>query len=305
LKQIQAFSPGHITGFFQICDEPKDPLLKGSRGAGVSVSQGVITAVKVSKTAKQRIKIRINGSLTASAPVSKNVVAKLLSYTEDKNYRIEIDHIVGLPVGCGFGTSGAAALSLSFAMNEVLDLGFSRTKAAQIAHIAEVECQTGLGTVIAETSGGIEIRTKPGGPGKGEVITISNNSAYSVVCLPIGPIPTPKLLSDKVSRTRINELGGLLTDALLEHPTVDNFLGYSRKFAEHIQLFTERTRRVIQDTDDLGVKCSTAIFGENVFTLVPNELVKKVKEIFASHASISYDVLVMDVDCKGARLLDE
>lgn len=302
---MQAFAPGHITGFFQICDEPEDPLLKGSRGAGVSISRGVTTTVKATHSANTKTQIKINGSPSASAPVSKRVVAALLGFASDKGHRIEINHEVELPVGCGFGTSGAAALSLAFALNDVLDLGLSRLKAAQIAHIVEVECQTGLGTVIAETVGGIEIRAKPGGPGAGEVHTIPNNPEYSVVCLPFGPIPTPKLLSDKAVRTRINERGGLLTDALLKHPSVDNFLVYSRDFAEHIRLVTERTRRVLQDTDKAGVTCSTAIFGENVFTLVPPELIQKVKEIFASHTPTGCDILVMDVDCKGARLLNE
>ncbi|MFX1562503.1 MAG: GHMP kinase, partial [Promethearchaeota archaeon] len=151
---MQSFSPGHITGFFQICDEPEDLLQKGSRGAGVSVSRGVMTTVKTTRSMKTETQIKINGNLAVSAPVSKRVVDTLLGFTSDKGHRIEIDHEVGLPIGCGFGTSGAAALGLAFALNEALDLGLSQLKAAQIAHIVEVECKTGLGTVIAETVGG-------------------------------------------------------------------------------------------------------------------------------------------------------
>jgi len=68
---------------------------------------------------------------------------------------------------------------------------------------------------------------------------------------------------------------------------------------------TERTRRILQETDEAGVTCSTAIFGENVFTLVPRDLVKKVKKIFSSHKPAGCEILVMDVDCKGVRILDE
>ena len=38
----------------------------------------------------------------------------------------------------------------------------------QIAHNAEIASNTGLGTVIAEFTGGFEIRTGIGGPGIGQ-----------------------------------------------------------------------------------------------------------------------------------------
>jgi pantoate kinase len=36
-----AYAPGHLTGLFQICDHPKDPLMKGARGSWVSLDLGV------------------------------------------------------------------------------------------------------------------------------------------------------------------------------------------------------------------------------------------------------------------------
>ena len=71
-----------------------------------------------------------------------------------ENFEIIVEHHVEVPLGAGFGTSGAAALSLALALNEALSLGLSKIEAAQLAHVAEVECKTGLGTVIAETFGG-------------------------------------------------------------------------------------------------------------------------------------------------------
>lgn len=217
---------------------------------------------------------------------------------------IEADHDVALPIGSGFGTSGAGALSLAFALNEVLEPGLSQVKAAQIAHVAELDCRTGMGTVIAETVGGIEIRVRPGAPGIGEVRTLPQSANYVVVCLPFGPLPTPNFLADDRARKRINEQGGLLTDALLNHPTVPNLLAYSRGFAEHIELITGRVRRVLQDADQQGITCSTAIFGETAFTLATDERKSEIQTILGRHLPKTSQLLVMNVDCQGARLLD-
>lgn len=42
---IEAFSPGSITLFFEIRDEKKNPLRRGSRGVGVCISKGMVTKV--------------------------------------------------------------------------------------------------------------------------------------------------------------------------------------------------------------------------------------------------------------------
>ncbi len=303
--RAQAFSPGHITGFFQICDESENPLLKGSRGAGVSVSRGVTTTVDVTPSERSSINVIINGETASSVPVSKGVVNRFLQLLPSKDFEIQISHKVALPIGCGFGTSGAAALSLSLALNHVFNLGLTQLEAAQIAHIVEVEQKTGLGTVIAEMIGGIEIRTSAGGPGIGEVEVLPASKDYTVVCLPFGPISTPRYLTDSKARQRINERGSFFTNALQGNPTVPNFLEYSRQFAEHIHVITERVNAVLQDSDATGFTCSTAIFGENVFTLVLPDQIQEIAAIFENHKSLNHDVLVMNVDTKGAYLINE
>lgn len=279
-------------------------MFKGSRGAGVSVDRGVTTTVRLVNGGACANRIRINNQLVRKAAVSERVIAAFRALADNPSCLIEADHEVTLPIGSGFGTSGAGALSLALALNEALELRLPQVKAAQIAHVAEIECRTGMGTVIAETVGGIEIRVRPGAPGIGEVRALPQSPDYVVVCLPFGPLPTPKFLTDEGARRRINERGGLLTDALLTHPTVPNLLAYSRGFAEHIELITNRVRRVLQDADRLGVTCSTAIFGENVFTLSTKDQKPETQTILSRHLRRSRQLLVMNVDCQGARLLN-
>lgn len=302
LREAQAFSPGHITGFFQICDHPNDPLLKGSRGAGISIARGVTTRVHVEKSAKTSVKILINGDVTNSAMVSEHVVNAFLSLAGG-SHKVLVEHDVKVPIGCGFGSSGAGALSLALALNEVLNLNLSRLEAAQIAHIAEVECKTGLGTVIAETFGGLEIRVKTGAPDEGEIKSIPISDNYAVAYLNFGPISTREILTSEASRQRINKFGGALVDELVGHPTPSNFMVLSRKFAEHVGLISKRLRAVLEEADGAGLTCSMAMLGESGFTVVKRDQTKEVQEIFSKHASSERCLVVADIDFKGARLL--
>lgn len=304
MKEAVAFSPCHITGFFQILDQPINSLHVGSRGAGVSISHGVETKVKVKKSLENLLKINVNGSSPDSAEVSAYIVNIFLShFREIENFEITVSHRVKVPIGAGFGTSGAAALSLALALNEVFDLGMSRIEAAQLAHIAEVECKTGLGTVIAETFGGLEIRVKPGAPGIGEIKHIPISKNHVVASLNFGQSPTKKALTNEEICKRINEFGGKLVDKLIEEPNITNFLKFSRQFAEYIGLITSRIRKVLDATEAANIVCSMPMFGESVFTLIEQKSLKEVLTIFGKYGS-NGQIIVSKIDFEGARPLN-
>jgi len=302
MKEFTAFSPGHITGLFQICDEAEEPLLKGSRGAGVSITRGVLTKVRIERSPKTSFEIRINGNGVKPAKVSECVINALLPAAEG-NYRILVDHNINVPIGSGFGSSGAGALSLALALNEALRPGLSHVEAAQVAHIAEVKCRTGLGTVIAETFGGLEIREKPGAPGVGEVKHIPIDDDYVVACLKFGPMSTKEALTDERLRQQINDLGGKLVDELIARPKPANFMNFSRSFAEGVGLISKRTRKVLEETDVRDLACSMTVFGECLFSLVRRDAVKELLEIFRRHALSEDSIIVAEIDHEGARLL--
>jgi len=303
MKEAKAFAPCHITGFFQILDQPANPLHAGSRGAGVSLSRGVKTVVKVRKAMKGSLQVRINGFGSNSVEVSKHVVDAFLSRFEQmENFEIIVEHHVEVPIRAGFGTSGAAALSLALALNDVFGLDMSKVETAQIAHVTEVECRTGLGTVIAEAFGGVEVRVKPGAPGIGEIKHVPASKDYIMACLTFGPLPTKKFLTDKETRKRINEFGGKLVDKLIEEPNVTNFMNFSRQFAEHVGLITEKIRRTLNAADNADFICSMPMFGESVFTLIKQESLEELLQIFRKY-SPDEKIIISEIDFEGARLL--
>ncbi len=168
----EAFCPAHVTGFFTAELENKEsPELIGSLGAGFSMQEGVTTTVRArlkTKDDDSNFQLNINGYKSDDTQVSEFMINEFLNMV-NYEYFIEVFHDIPIPVGYGLGCSGAVALSLGIALNQALGTKLSKTQVGQIAHNAEIKCQTGLGDVLASYHGGFEIRTKAGAPGIGAI----------------------------------------------------------------------------------------------------------------------------------------
>ncbi len=300
MREASAFAPGHLTGLFQICDEAEDPLKKGSRGAGVSIELGVHTRVRAEPSERNSVVISINGEATGDAVVSENVARRMLSRLGGAQ-RVEVVHEVQVPIGAGIGSSGCGALTLALAMNEALGLGMPYVEAARVAHLAEIECRTGLGTVFAATQGGFGVLYSPGAPGIGRAVKYGRSGDLGVVFLHFGPISTREALSDPGLCRRINELGGLFVDELHRELTPERFMHYSRRFAEHVGLITPRMREVLDRTDGAGYPCTMAMFGEVVFSLLERDRAQGLVEVL-EEAAPEKRVVVAGIDDVGARM---
>lgn len=301
MREASAFAPGHLTGLFQICDQPKDPLMKGARGSGVSLTRGTLTKVIVEPSNRFKTIVMINGMEASEATVSKAVLSKYKSFLTKKQ-KITIRHQIQTPMTAGFGSSGGGALSLSLALNEVLETGLTFNESAQISHIAEIECGTGLGSVFAAASGGFGVLYKPGAPGIGKALTYANPENYSVVYLYLGTMHTKEALSNPELRMRINQVGGDFVDQLYQKLTPERFMRYSRNFTEYVELVTKRLRKLFNATDNAGYLCTMAMFGEVLFTLLPNgeenQLIDLLKKIEPTLTPVK-----CDIDKQGARLI--
>jgi pantoate kinase len=301
MRTARAFAPGHLTGLFQICVEPEDPLLKGARGSGVSLTQGTYTTVNAEPSEAPSHRVFINGLEMRDAVISENVLGKYRTMLSEP-HRIVVEHVIETPITAGFGSSGGGALSLSLSLNEALDARLTRVEAAQIAHVAEIECGTGLGSVFAAYSGGFGVLYVPGAPGVGEAIHYEGSDGLSVIYLHYGPIPTREALGDPELRRRINELGGGYVDELHRELTPERFMSYSRRFTEHVGLVTPRLRRVFDATDPEGHTFTMAMFGEVAFTLQRREDVESILGLLLERISDASPV-VCDVDTGGTVLL--
>ena len=291
----KAYSPSHITGFYS---EVKDEsiLNRGSLGAGISIRKGVRSTVELYDSENNNFIIVINGVISKDAIVSKFVINEFLKRT-NKNYFIKVSHEVNLPIGYGIGTSGSGALSLAIALNEVLSLGLSDTESAQIAHKAEIECKTGLGTVLSEFHGGLCIRIKGGAPGIGKTNLIRINN-YKVAIFCFSPMFTQYFI-ESIRKISNDECNNMMMKLLKTKSTVD-FLELSYKFSQSLRFVNKTCNNLMDLLTQNGFHSSAALFGQTVFTIVKeNELetIKKISKNFPTRLFIS------DIENEGARLI--
>jgi pantoate kinase len=296
----KAFSPGHITGFFEIPRENascSDFLHKGSNGAGFSIDRGIATTAYLYESASMDYEVLLNGNKSRDVEVSKWVVEEYLRLTKRPCF-VSISHDVKIPIGFGLGSSGAAALSLSYALNQALEVGLSPTQAAQIAHRADIACNTGLGTVIAEFAGGFEMRSNAGAPGIGTVTKICLDENYKAILLCLAPISTKSFLRNHINE--INGLGGLMLNRLSTTRNLGDFLKMARRFAEMLNLTEGKCKAPIAALKAKGFESSVALFGQTVFTVVSQPSASEVTQILREFGGT---VIECNIDSAGARVL--
>jgi len=300
--EATAFCPAHITGFFKAhLDDNQDSLENfGSTGAGFSIKQGVTTRVKVDTKDNQESNFRITtkGYQSDKTDVSEFVLNEFLKLGKFSNKFFDIEHEISIPVGYGLGSSGAVALSLSFALDQALKTKLDKTIIGQIAHNAEVNCKTGLGDVLASFHGGFEIRVKPGAPGIGRVKKIFTDE-ITVIMICFSPISTNKFIKEHLSQ--INGLGGKMVNRLLESKNYEHFQDMSLEFAKFVDVITPRMQKLVNELSKNNIKCGVAFFGETVFSMIPKEDEDKVLEILKKYPDGI--VIKSELDNNGARVL--
>lgn len=295
--QTTCYSPCHITGFFSIHDQQQDPARAGSTGAGVSLERGVITTVSVRKAVRKSIKVEFNGRPLRNPTVSEYVVQQ---YLRRETREVKVSHRSRLPVGAGYGTSGAGALGLSLALNEALGNPVTELEAARTAHGAEVKCKTGLGTVTSVFQGGFVVRLKPGAPGVGKVRRLAFSRFDRVVSASFGPIYTPGILARPSLRARVNVCGKDLVGRLLRQPRTETFVSFSRFFADCLNLMSPRLRRLLKMMDDAGISSSMVMIGEGAFSVVHKDRAPAAAQLMRGAGLVP---TLSKISLKGAHLL--
>ncbi len=264
------FVPGHITGFFTI-ENHEIKLKNGSCGAGFLLSQGVKTTVSES----DKLIIDINqGSDTVI-----NEVLRILEVSHD----FKITQDIQLPIGAGFGTSAASALSLTLAINEFLDLGYSADLCGQIAHMVEVNLGGGLGDVIAQTGHGMVLRTQPGAPGIGEIKSFEHD--VSIAWKTFGEIDTASIIQDPHHKQVISDVGLKYLEYFEEKPSLVNFLDFSNRFSRETNLMSDDVKSLVDyfnSSDDI-LGSSMAMLGNTAFAFASDESAFKDLEVEGLH----------------------
>jgi pantoate kinase len=305
---IRSFCPGGVTSFFEpyklrLTKKTLERELKiGARGGGFTLKKGTTTWIKTSRARTNKINIFIRNKPKNNFHTTRTVAELLLKKT-DRKYRIEINHNIDLPIGAGYGTSAAGALSTALALNEALGLGMTFDELGFYAHIAEIRCKTGLGTVGPQMIGGCIIQKEGGPPGICKIDQIPINRSYRIVSGYIGPISTLSVLNSSKLNKIISVEGRKTMQAILSNPTIENFLTKSEEFASNIGLMTKKIKRFIDITKKNGsIGATQNMLGEAFHGVVDAQRVPYILDKLNSHDPMS-KFFSTAIDFEGARLV--
>lgn len=235
---VTAFAPGSITTLFV----PQDGA--ASLGVSFATADGVTATVE---PAPETV-VFLDGQQTDIAPVAG--VLRRLGATAA--VRLES----ALPIGCGFGVSGAATLATALAANEALSLGRDREALLQASHRAEVEAGTGLGDVFIQERGGL-VWDVGNGLQHAQRTTRIEYDSY-------GEISTADVLGDEEAMSRVVEVGTQALAAVNPSGPFADLFDASWAFATRVGFPTDRVRRAVRDVQAAGGAATMAMIGNTV-----------------------------------------
>ncbi len=259
----------HISGLFAIYDENIDPLRRGSRGAGFSISRGTTTTVRFSEDNENHFFFNKKEVDVKLANISRYVLNHCMKLAQSNNggeFGVSIHHEFEIPLSAGYGASASGALSCAFALNDLLKLSLNEQELYQIAHTAEIIEGGGLGDVLALHKGGWEYRTLEGAPFIGKAENLLSNQ-YKVATLSFGEMSTKSIIKNKKWKEKINSVGKLFLQEIVDEPTIRNFGLASEQFAISSMLATPNVIDFTNRYKTENLIISQIMLGDGIFIL--------------------------------------
>jgi len=286
----QYYVPSHITGFF-VPFFSEDLLKTGSTGAGVSLSSGLETKIRVMEGG-DAIDVYLNGikGTKNSAPVSLNCINLIKErYPEYfTNKSILIEHESDVPVESGFGASASAALGICFSIKDLIRISIE--ECIRIAHETEVKNLSGLGDVVAEVKGGVEIRKTPGVDG---IIENIPANGLKVIGVNFGKKKTESVLKDPEKMKIIEKCGTKLLNKLICEPNVERLMQCSKTFTYKTDIMSKQVLDLVEDLSEVNsYDASGIMIGEGIFTFI-NE--KDENKVLDKLIDIKGDIIVSHI----------
>ncbi|WP_297518885.1 pantoate kinase [Thermococcus sp.] len=283
---VRAFVPAHITAFF-VPVFHDDPLKAGSLGTGINLSKGASVFASIETgTLERHIHVAFNGEPVKreNASITYSVADELVP--GDFAGEVEIWQYFDFPNGYGFGNSAGGALGTALALSYAF--GGTWLKAAQTAHKHEVINRGGLGDVIAQLAGGIEVRVRAGGPGMGVPDNLFFED-YRVLVVPLGRLSTREVLDGDVVKA-IEIEGRKALESLLREPRPERMMALARGFAEKTGLLSGELLELSRELDKvLSNPPSMIMLGRGLFALVRDKELERAKNLLAD-LNLPYDV---------------
>ncbi|WP_373189157.1 GHMP kinase [Halolamina sp.] len=236
---MDAFAPASVTAVFA----PNEENTR-TRGASVALEDGVTISLDDADDSA----VTVDGEPASFDPVEG--VLDRLGVTARVDVRPDV------PIGAGFGTSGAATLATALAANERYGLELPREELVERSRDAEVTAGTGLGDVYIQDTGGLRYDI---GNGRKRVETTEpvEYSSY-------GDLSTADALDDTELMRKVRTEGSTVLDSLSDPPTLREVLERSWPFAQALGLPTQRVVDDVARVEEAGGAATMAMLGESV-----------------------------------------
>jgi len=255
-----AFAPGSVTTVFV----PQEG--DASLGVSFATADGVTATVEPASETT----VFLGGRHTEVEPVSR-VLNRLGA---GATVQLESD----LPIGCGFGVSGAATLATALAANAERGLGHDRETLLQAAHRAEVAAGTGLGDVFIQDRGGL-VWDVGNGLQHAERTARIEYASY-------GEIATADVLGDEAAMARVVEAGEEALASIDPRGAFAALFDPSWRFASRVGLATDRVTEAVERARAAGGAATMAMVGETVVATGVNGVFENDTKITASGAHL-------------------
>jgi pantoate kinase len=214
---LKIIIPSHVSGIW-VPYYGTNSLESGSIGAGLNLSLYMEAYV-----VRGPCRVLLN-----NREVFNDLAEKICLET---GLRTETKIISPIDLGLGFGVS--AGILIAHALGSYLLANKPSLKALQKAHVLEVENKTGLGDVIAEYTGGLAIRVKPGAPGVGSAYRVIPREKLHLVITSLSEMESTPMMLSRMSRETV-ALGEKLLGKIIETEDVSMFFEYSRCFTSKL-----------------------------------------------------------------------
>jgi pantoate kinase len=240
---MRAHAPGSVTGLFAPAVEEGGT----AGGASFATEDGVVVEV----TPAPETAVTVDGEPAPFEPVERVLAA--LDVTAAVDVRPEI------PLGHGFGASGAATLAAALATDAEFDLGHDRGAILDMAYDAEVAAGTGESDVIIQDRGGLLWHTGDGIRRRELDVHVGYATA--------GGIATSEMLADEAFMEAASRAGFRELERFDEEPTLRSLAERSRAFIRETDIATPFVEREIERVEAAGGAAGMALFGETVFAV--------------------------------------
>jgi pantoate kinase len=292
MESAKAFAPGNISCIF-IIKKTKNPAKSGSLGMGFTINKGVLVTIKKIPISDDSITGNSNNKFNKI--INSNNKNKKILKKDKKNFEkssiyfnnkkinfptvnsvieklinepVEVWIKTELPLGCGFGLSGASALAAAYALNKLFRLKKSKKELAFIAHVTEVENGTGLGDVVNQYYGGFLVKHKPSYMFKVKRLLLGNKKVY---CSYFSSISTKEIISDKKLKNKINNAGldslKFIKKLKNKNLTLKELIKISKEFSVNSGLLRDKkVAETIKNIEKNNGNASMIMLGNAVFS---------------------------------------